>query len=492
MDDKYTFRQTLLRMLAAYFGLSFKQLGARCGMTERNVSHHLTRKRRRDDLKDDVFERLLGAFGCSPAAVSAVAECIETLAAIEAAEGLSPEELAEIAEAGRGSKRLTWEGLSEVARRTRAVPIEGYPEPNEVEPARRQAERLLRRLAELPPSLRLAVVRVADRYQSWALCENACETSEREASRDLERAAVWASVAREIAAKARGPEWWRHRVRGFAAGFGANVLRVKGELPLAEAEFVTAKGLWLAGADPLGLLDPGRILDLEASLLRAQRRFAEALARLDEAIAVGRSPERALVKKGFTLEAMGDYERAIETLTQAEPQVDRSGDPRLAYMLSFNLAVSYTHVGRFSEAAELAQRVLDLALAQGDETQVHRVVWLRGRIQGGLGNRHEARALLAQARREFDARGMSYDVALGLLEEAVLLLEEKGREAEVKRLAWELGKVFASKGVHREALAALSRFREAAERDEATLELARRVLRFLFRARHDQGLRFES
>ncbi len=86
---------------------------------------------------------------------------------------------------------------------------------------------------------------------------------------------------------------------------------------------------------------------------------------------------------------------------------------------------------------------------------------------------------------------MSYDVALALLEEAVLLLEE-GRLAEVKALARELAKVFESKGVHREALATLRVFQVAAEREEATAEQARRVLRFLFRARHDQGLRFES
>ena len=84
---------------------------------------------------------------------------------------------------------------------------------------------------------------------------------------------------------------------------------------------------------------------------------------------------------------------------------------------------------------------------------------------------------------------MSYDVALALLEEAVLMLE-KGRSGEVKELAGELNQVFESKGVHLEALAALQLFRAAAEREEATTELARRVLRFLFRAQHDQGLRF--
>jgi hypothetical protein len=86
---------------------------------------------------------------------------------------------------------------------------------------------------------------------------------------------------------------------------------------------------------------------------------------------------------------------------------------------------------------------------------------------------------------------MSYDVALALLEEAALLLEE-GRAAEVKALAPELARVFEGKGVHREALAALRLFREAAEREAASAGLARRVLGFLFRARHDPGLRFSA
>jgi tetratricopeptide (TPR) repeat protein len=491
MADRLTFRQKLLQLLAVLYDLSFKEIGARCGMTERNVSHHLRRQRRRDEMKDDIYERLLSAIPCPPAAVSAVAECIESVAALSASGDLTEEERAEIEEAGRGARRLTREALSKAALRTRAVPVEGYPEPHEVGPDRRQAEVLFRRLAAQPPQFRLAVVRVVDKYQTWALCERICEVSVREASRDLESAAGWARVAQEAASKVRGPEWWQHRVRGFAGGFGANLVRVQGELKPAAADFAGAKQLWLSGADPLGLLDPGRMLDLEASLLRAQRHFDEALVCLDEAVAVGRSPERALIQKGFTLEVMGEYERAIETLVQAVPLVERAGDPRLSYMLPFNLAVCYTHVGRYAEAAELADRVGDLATAQGDEIETFRVVWLRGRIQAGLGRRREAQILLAQAREEFAEKNMSYDVGLALLEEAILLLEE-GRAAEVKRLAQELEKVFKSKGVHREALEALRLFREAVEREAATPEMARRVLRYLFRARHDRGLRFES
>jgi len=84
---------------------------------------------------------------------------------------------------------------------------------------------------------------------------------------------------------------------------------------------------------------------------------------------------------------------------------------------------------------------------------------------------------------------MWYDVALALLEIAVLLLEV-GRAADVKALALDLAQVFQANGVHREALAALRLFQEAAGRKEATAELARRLLAYLFRARHDEGLRF--
>src|SRR6185295_1115266 len=114
-----------------------------------------------------------------------------------------------------------------------------------------------------------------------------------------------------------------------------------------------------------------------------------------------------------------------------------------------------------------------------------------GRIAAGQGRPEEARSLLAAARREFAARGMSYDVALALLEAAVLLLEE-GRAGEVKALTGELTQVFEDKGVHREALAALRLFAEATEREEATAEMARRVLHYLFRAQHNRELRFEG
>lgn len=78
-------------------------------------------------------------------------------------------------------------------------------------------------------------------------------------------------------------------------------------------------------------------------------------------------------------------------------------------------------------------QVREIVTTLGDEVFLSRVVWLEGRIAAGLGRFEEARTLLGQARREFAARQIGYDV-----------------------------------------------------------DLARRILRFLYRARYDQGLRFDS
>jgi len=488
MRRKLTFRQLLLSILALWYDLSQKELGARTGIDPKEVSQYLRRKRR-GEIKDELFERLLAGMKCSPAAVWIVTGCLEALEALEEAGELTPEERAVIEEEILASARLQREALSEAVRLSRGVPVEGYPEARDLGRARRRAEELFGRLKKRPQEMRLVMVADAEEYQGWALCEKCCDASVREASRDLEAAAAWAQLAQEIAERVRGPEGWRQCIRGYAAAHAANAVRVAGEPKAAEAPFEEAKRLWLSGSDPAGVLDPGRLLHLEAALRRDQRRFEEALACLDEAEAVGRQPELAMIQRGFTLEVMGDYEGAVKALLQALPIIEGQGDVRLLYMTRFNLGVVFTHLGRYNEAAAIAQEVRELAT--GDENELPRITWLEGRIAAGLGRPREARRLLTKARREFERLKMSYDVALALLEEAVLLLEE-GRPAEVKALADELAQVFADKGVHREALAALRLFHEAAERAEATAELARRVLRFLFRARHDQGLRFES
>jgi len=487
-------RSLIVSILALWRGLSQKQVGARAGVPQKKVSLYL----KREDMEDDLYARFLTAVNGRPAEVAVVTGCLEALAALSP-EGRAPQDLDLTAE----EEDAVELGVLEVARRSRPIlreavlrsraepPLDVYPRPAHLEPARWQAGLLWEALEKLPEGEQMAVVRSDPRHQSWALMEQVCEESVVQASRDLKCAASRARLAEEIARHVRGPEGWRNRCRGYAAGHGANILRVAGKLKTAEADLEKAKELWHAGSDPDGVLDPGRLLNLEGALLRDQRKFTEALGRLAEAAAVSRAPELALIQMGFTLEVMGEYERAIEALLRAEPLIDRQLDSRLWYKQQANLAVIYCNIGSYGEAADIVSKAREVAVELGDEIDLLRLTWLDGRIAAGLGEAGKARQLLDQARRDFVAREMWYDVALALLEEAALLLDE-GRPAEVKSLAQELAIVFKSEGVHREALAALRLFQEAAKRETATAELARRVLRYLFRARYDQGLRFES
>jgi hypothetical protein len=53
-------------------------------------------------------------------------------------------------------------------------------------------------------------------------------------------------------------------------------------------------------------------------------------------------------------------------------------------------------------------------------------------------------------------------------------------------------KIFQAQQVHREALAAVILFREAAEKEAVTVDLIRRIQDYLGKARHDPKLRFDG
>ncbi|MDP9120396.1 MAG: hypothetical protein M3O15_03365 [Acidobacteriota bacterium] len=118
------------------------------------------------------------------------------------------------------------------------------------------------------------------------------------------------------------------------------------------------------------------------------------------------------------------------------------------------------------------------------------MIWLEGRVAAGLGRPGEGAAAFEQVRQEFRERGMAYDYGLVTLELAALHLAQ-GRNAEVRELAPQLVWIFEVNGIHREALAALRLFRQAALEERLTGELARRMVRYLYRAQDNPELRFE-
>jgi len=344
------------------------------------------------------------------------------------------------------------------------------------------------------PATQRLLVEAMEEYQGWELCEHGCDASVRVAADDPAQALALAELALFIAERALGGELWRQRLQGYCWAFIGNARRVGSDHRVAEQAFAEAHKLWEAGAaaDPC-VLDASRVLDLEASLRRTQRRFAEAVELLDQALAVSVTPARAahiLLAKGFTYEQMGDCERAIAALQQAAPLIDAEREPRQLFGLRFNLAVNLCHLGRYAEATPIVAEVRELAIALRNDLDLLRLLWLEARVAAGLGRRAEAIAALRQVRDDFAAGGLSFDAGLASLNLAVLLLDE-GRTAEVRELASEMLPIFGSLSIDREALATLQVFCQAAEQETATAELGHRLLAFLERARYNSELRFD-
>jgi transcriptional regulator with XRE-family HTH domain len=331
-------------------------------------------------------------------------------------------------------------------------------------------------------------------FRSWGLCELVCKESIRAAADSADRARELAELALLIAELAPGEASWRMRLQGYAWAHLGNARRVGGDLPGAEEAFAHGVKLWEDGAtgDP-GLLDEAQMLSLEASLRIDQCRLQEANTLLDRALKSASSILRPnlLIKKARALEWSGAYEQALRTLDEATPIIFQQDEPRLHHMLRMNTAWNLTHLARYQEAETLLPEARKLTAQLGNELDTLRLRWLEGRISAGLERTGEALGALSNVRAEFAQRGIAYDAALVTLELAALYLEQR-RNREVRDLARQMAPIFRAQGVHREALAALRLFCEAAEKEAATVELAQRVVEYLYRARHNPALRFEA
>lgn len=489
MAHKLHFRQLTVDILALVYDVSQKEMSARTGMHPKSVSKYLGP--REHDIPESIQAKLLKAIPCEPAAVEAVTAYLEALESLAQADDLTAEDRRVIEQGVLLTSRVVRGNLTHALRRARAKPEPGYPQPADLVAHRFRAGEQLERLRKISAEHRVVVVRRVKEFQTWALCERLCEESTRQAGRDVKECLAWAQLAREVADRVEGPEGWIQCLQAYSLGHVANAVRVAGEYPVSDSLMTQAKSLWQGEADTNSVLDPGRLLDLEASLRKDQRRFEEALTALEQARSISRNPARLLIKKGSTLEIMGDYKGAVESLQQALPLVESQGDQQLCNLLRLNLANNFCQLGLFQEAVELVRETRPLIVAAGDKLHLLRVLWLEGRIAAGLGRRDEALGLLAEVRRQFVTKGMISDAAVVTLEGTILLLEQ-GRNAEVKSLAKDLSEVLTSKGVHREALAAVRLFQEAAENETATVELARDTLVYLYRAHYNQGLRFSK
>src|SRR6185436_16362055 len=170
-----------------------------------------------------------------------------------------------------------------------------------------------------------------------------------------------------------------------------------------------------------------------------------------------------LVGRGKILEEENKWEEAIASLEEAAPYVDEKRDPRLLLCIRHNLSWLLVDTGRQDEADKLLPEVRELCRAFGSEFDRFRLIWLSAKIAAAQGDLDRAADLYQQVRARFAEREVCFDTALVSLELAAVYAKQ-GRTQEVKTIARHLVPVFQAQDVHREALAALTLFRQAAER----------------------------
>ena len=472
----------VLTFLRSGQGLDQTRLAQRAGIHVTVLNHY---ERGRKPLTRKRLENIISFMGLPPETIDATLERLDANRAMAQAGGLS--------ETRRSIEAITWRlgrlvmdfGRSALLLLT----LEG-----QALKARQEAEQLWLRLKKKSSADRLLLIEKSRDFRTWALCELLVAESIRLAANHPYDSRDLAHLAVRMAELAPEEELFRRRLQGYALAALCNAERVCNDLPAADAVFARARTLWAEGepGDP-GLLNPSFLPWIEAALHRDHRRFRDALKAVDLALSRDNGELRAkiLISKAHILEAVGAPEGSVVALADAAPLVDANREPRLAWGLRFNLVVNLCHLDRFDEAASRIGEVRTLAERLGEKLDLTRVAWLEGKIAAGVGQTAEAEKAFEQARRSFSTEVLAFDYALVSLDLALVLLKASQLN-RVKSLAGEMHWLFKSQGIHREALAALQVFYDAAQQKAATLELTRSVSRFLHRSRLDPELKFSS
>lgn len=363
---------------------------------------------------------------------------------------------------------------------------------------RSEAAKLFADLEHHPVGQLSLVVRNCRRVQTWGFCELLLQHSQEQNFQDPSRGEGLALVALEILALLPSAKYGAGPIQDLQArawAYVGNSRRMKFDLRGAEDAFAQAFACLRKGTqEPM---EKAVLLDLRSSLLRNQRRFPEALRCLERALAIFRQlgerhrAGRSLVNMSTIHHFAGESDREIPLLYQALELIDPSREPRLLLVAWHNLIDALADSGQFMEAQKLLVKARPLYQKFAEPWTLNPRKGIQAKIARGLGQSENAEALFLAARDGFVAEGASYDTALVSLDLASLYAEQ-GRMAELKRVAEEMVPIFSSREIHREALAALSYWRQAVEAENVCAKLVAGVAAFLKRARHNPELRFQT
>jgi tetratricopeptide (TPR) repeat protein len=367
-----------------------------------------------------------------------------------------------------------------------------------VEVERAQGRELAAELLQHLPAHQRMLVGNSTRFRNRFLAELLLAESHEACSRDPEQSLGFARLALDVASRlderSCGGAELLNGLRARAWAQVGNALRIGADHPGAEAAFASAEAL-CGRIEGAGLLDRARVLDLEASLRKDQRRFGQASRLLDRVITIyeklGQSHllGRALSQKATLCGEAGQTEAEIVFLRHALELLDPDEDARAFLNARHNLIVALHESGRSREAFALLFNTRPLYLKLGDRMSLVRLRWLEGRVALGLDRVRQAEAAFREVLEALGEMGRDYDAAGAALDLAKTLALQ-GRTVELRRLAEQMLAALETRAIHGEALAALACFWTAAAREQASLALAGEVAGFLDIARDNPDLRF--
>jgi tetratricopeptide (TPR) repeat protein len=365
-----------------------------------------------------------------------------------------------------------------------------------LEREQRGAARDLEELLALPREERIRrVERAHNRFRSAALVRLLVGESRKRMQADPAGALHLAKLGR-LVAHCNPQMPGAFDLIALATAQMANACRMLDDTRQAEEHFGHARYVITHhGVTDMEIL--ARVDYLEGSLRTDQRLFSQAedlLARAATLYRVSGDPvetARVLVTLGNLYFFQDDRERAIEATTAALKGMRADREPRLYLCARYNLARYLTEDGQYDEAADILSVDEDLYREFPEAWTQLRLTWLRGKIAAGRGESDAAEKALLEARDGFMAAGHGYDAAMVAVEDLALLYLREGRTADVKRLAEEIFPIFQSQDVHREAVAALRLFQEAARQEQLTVQGVREYVRYLREARTDPALSFQ-
>jgi tetratricopeptide (TPR) repeat protein len=290
----------------------------------------------------------------------------------------------------------------------------------------------------------------------------------------------------------------RKRVCDFQAKAEAdlgNACRVANRPDDAERALWRARQLFEQGTgDPLLEV---RLLDFEASMLGARRRWVPASQKLlkllvfyqerDDAHLIGRT----LVNVGLYAGYEGRYEVAIERLEQSLKLIDAEREPYAAYCAAHNLILFLVESGRITEAKKFRLLLSRHLLRREGRIAQIRFRVLEGHIAASEGSHGKAEGILREVVDDFEQVGLPIFAGIEMLSLTVVLLRQ-GKAAEAEATVVKAAEIFSVHRFEREALQAVILLRDAFRMKNATLQMVLEVSEFVRRVLYDPALRFEA